>query len=161
MAELSKKSEHKEACNFLVTFWSTLSVQYWCDSTIFERRMVQLSSQNEANLLSFKLMAGFIEQVDTLVNSQLPENDELEEGLLTPDSIVIDNQQVYKMLMLVKNSTLLQIFYFMLVAFKSDSQEISIITCLTACLKLYDLKVSPGKNQMMLKVTPASSHACV
>lgn len=78
--------------------------------------------------------------------------------------VSIPDAKVYKTTMLFKTSTLPAILLHSLSQFKQvafgkwDAKQANLLgRCLANCIKLHELKVKPGKNQMMLKVGDTSN----
>ena len=71
-------------------------------------------------------------------------------GVQRESELVVENQTIYKTLQLIKNSNLLQIIRLMVQKFQSITEwnkgKLEVARCLTHCLKIYDIKLCPGKN---------------
>ena len=81
-----------------------------------------------------EVVRAFVEKIDLIIQTQ-NESDLIE--------ITIENQGIYKTLMLIKNGVLFRIF----------DQPIEDPKTLAKCLKIFNQEIIPGKNQMMLKIS--------
>ena len=98
-----------------------------------------------------------VDKFDLIIQTQQAHGAENEENQAIEDTeLMVENQTVYKTLQLFKNELLLIIFDHMIDQFILDQNSDSLAKCLTQCLKLYDLKLSPGRNQMQMKLTQSS-----
>ena len=156
----------------VIEFYCELVSQYWLENSCFESRLngliqTELSTQDQPNQATVKLLVAFVEKLDLILQTQMSNQSSDQEnsesiqitanvGNQKQHELIIENQSVYKTLQLIKNSNLLLIFRLMMKKFQSITEwnrgKLAVTRCLAQCLMILDIKLCPGKNQMMLKV---------
>ena len=108
--------------------------------------MAKLLKEDSINSKT-RIFEVLVDKFEMIIETHQAQGAEIDDGVgIERTEIMVEGETVYKTLQLFKNELLLLIFDHMINQFVVDQNSDSLLKCLTQCLKLYDLKLSPGRN---------------